>query len=210
MMGMVSSPYICIKAALLADEVAKGDHLDSTNPFQWQSVTLNLPGEPSYDPRQPWEYRVRQDEEMASEVVTYVDDMRPVGHSQDSCWAAAHALACWYCWLGIQVSSRKTRPPSWELGRARSYQQALRGWVCDVHKTSGKRLNAFSVSCLRNLTSRPSWILRALSRKEASLSMFNAPIPVLLHTSRGFTILWIVGAHSVMTRGGGSIQNHYI
>jgi len=112
MMGMVSSPFICIKDALLADEVAKGGHQEVSNLFHWDSVIMNLPGSERYDPTKPWVYRVRCDREMASDVVTYVDDMRPVGHSRDACWKAGHVLACLYCWLGIQVSSRKTRPPS--------------------------------------------------------------------------------------------------
>lgn len=35
MMGLMSSPYVCIKAALLADEVVRGDHGDESNPFHW-------------------------------------------------------------------------------------------------------------------------------------------------------------------------------
>jgi hypothetical protein len=76
MMGMMPSPYICVKEALLADEVAKGDPNDLNNPFQWASVTLNLPGMTSYDPRQPWVYRMRLDQQMAGDVATYVDDIR--------------------------------------------------------------------------------------------------------------------------------------
>jgi hypothetical protein len=49
-------------------------------------------------------------------VVSYVDDGRPVGASEERCWVAGHALACAYAWLGIQVSARKTRPPSQTLG----------------------------------------------------------------------------------------------
>jgi hypothetical protein len=111
-MGLVASPYICTKEAALADEVARGNPSDPSNPFQWTAVVLNLPGSPDYSPRLPWVFRVRADGHMASDVVTYVDDMRSVGHSRDSCWEVGHTLACWYSWLGIQVTSRKTRPPS--------------------------------------------------------------------------------------------------
>jgi len=111
-MGLMSSSYVCTKAAALADEVAQGDRSDPKNLFQWANVVLNLPGSPNYTPQLPWVYRTRADGHMALDVSTYVDDMRSVGHSKDSCWAVGHTLACWYSWLGIQVSSRKTQPPS--------------------------------------------------------------------------------------------------
>jgi hypothetical protein len=72
-MGLISSPFICTKEASLADEVARGDPQDPSNPFHWATVVLNL---------------------------------------QAACWAVSHTLACWYTWLGIQITARKTRPPS--------------------------------------------------------------------------------------------------
>jgi hypothetical protein len=115
-MGLMSSPYVCIKTALLADETVRGDHTKVCNPFHWAKVVLNLPGGPGYDPQRPWVYRVREDGGVASDVPTYVDDMRTVGRSKEDCWQVGHAMACGYCWLGIQVSARKTRPPVRILG----------------------------------------------------------------------------------------------
>ncbi len=111
-MGLMTSPYICTKMLALADEMVKGDPSDLRNPFQWAVVQLNLPGDPTYSPQLPWVYRTREDGSFASEVVSYVDDGRPVGASEERCWEAGHALACAYAWLGIQVSASKTRPQS--------------------------------------------------------------------------------------------------
>jgi hypothetical protein len=111
-MCLVASPYVCTKEVALADKVARGDPKDPQNPFQWTNAVQNLPGSAAYNPKLPWVYRIRADGRMASDVSTYVDDMRSVGHSRDSCWAVGHTLACWYSWLGIQVTSRKMRLPS--------------------------------------------------------------------------------------------------
>jgi hypothetical protein len=192
MMGMVSSPYICIRAALLADEFAKGDHLDSDNPFQWQAVTLNLPGSPSYDPRQPWVYRARHDKEMASDVVTYVDDMRPVGHSQDACWAAAHALACWYCWLGIQVSARKTRPPSQTPG----------AWAGTVVSTGSQGVG---VQCAQDKWEKAQRLLTELSEElehspELSFKGLEQKRGFLVHVQRTYPCItpYLKGFHNTL------------
>jgi hypothetical protein len=49
-MGFVPSPYNAIQGTLFAEEVIKGDHLDPNNIFRWNSVKLNLPGDPYYNP----------------------------------------------------------------------------------------------------------------------------------------------------------------
>ncbi len=84
--------------------------------MQFDSVYLNLPGNPEYDPLNPWVCRRRLDGKIAGWVPTYVDDMRPVGSLEVECWAVARAKASRYGYLGIQVTSRKTRPPSQSPG----------------------------------------------------------------------------------------------
>jgi hypothetical protein len=116
MMGLAPSPYVCTKSIHLADEMVNGFRHDPMNPMRWDSVHLNLPGSPAYDPQKPWVSRRRSDGKIASGVPTYVDDMRPVGSSKEECWEVAHAKASRYGYLGIQVSSRKTRPPSQSPG----------------------------------------------------------------------------------------------
>ena len=112
MMGWVAAPYLATKYQLLADEVAQGDPQDPSNPFRWARVVMNLPGLPSYDPTQPWVYRTTRDGKKRSGGPTYVDDVRMIGTSLEDCWAVAHQFATRLSYLGIQVASRKTRPPS--------------------------------------------------------------------------------------------------
>jgi hypothetical protein len=53
-MGLRSSSYITTKTALLADEMVMGDRQEEANPFHWDLVMLNLPGNPSYNHGLPW------------------------------------------------------------------------------------------------------------------------------------------------------------
>ena len=61
-MGFVGSPYCAVRMSLIAQEVVRGDRHDTRlapavpgrpptelNPFQWETVRQNLPGEPGYN-----------------------------------------------------------------------------------------------------------------------------------------------------------------
>jgi len=116
MMGLTSSPYVSVRGTHSAEELVFGDRMDPNNPFRWDHVHLNLPGSPSYTPLLPWVSKVRQDGIMAAGSTRFVDDLRPVGPSFEDCWQAAHAIATRFCYLGLQIASRKTRPPSQQPG----------------------------------------------------------------------------------------------
>jgi hypothetical protein len=116
MMGLMSSPYICTKMIHLVNEAAKGDRLNPENPLRWARVELNLPGSPAYTPTLPWVYRVKEDGTLAGDAPTYVDDMRPTGSSEEECWQVGHYIGCQYSYRGIQVTARKSRPPSRDPG----------------------------------------------------------------------------------------------
>jgi hypothetical protein len=105
MMGLSSSPYIAIKGTHLAEEIVFGDHKDPTNPFCWSSIRLNLPGMPSYSPLLPWVSKVRDDGTLAADVPRFVDDLRPVGPSEEECCLAAHTIATIYSYLGLQIAA---------------------------------------------------------------------------------------------------------
>ena len=87
LMGFMSSPYDLVKIALLVKEVSKDDcHQSSTgcdgrdlNPFQWETVKLNLPGSKGYDPCESWITKRREDGRIACDVFTFVDDERVTG-----------------------------------------------------------------------------------------------------------------------------------
>jgi len=117
MMGMKNSPYVCIKGLLLALEWIKGDHWDVRNPFHWDTIQLNLPGDPEYNPRRPRLEKVaKATGKLAAVIVSYVDDMRTAGFSSEECWHIMHAVASRASYLGIQVAARKTRPPAKQPG----------------------------------------------------------------------------------------------
>jgi hypothetical protein len=116
MMGLTSLPYVAVRGTHSTEELVFGDRQDPTNPFRWDHVCLNLPGALTYTPLLPWVSKVRQDGTMAAEGTRFVDDLRPVGLSYEDCWQAAHAIATHFSYLGLQISSRKTRPPSQQPG----------------------------------------------------------------------------------------------
>jgi hypothetical protein len=111
MMGLMSTPYITNKGTHIAEETVLGYRLAPTNHLRWQYVHLNLPGMSSYDPTQPWVSKRQSDGSMAAGVTRFVDDLRPVGPSEQECWAVTHTLACHYGYLGLQIAARKTPPP---------------------------------------------------------------------------------------------------
>eukprot|EP00804_Cyclotella_cryptica_P012519 CCRYP_017724-RA/>CCRYP_017724-RA protein AED:0.34 eAED:0.23 QI:0/0/0/1/1/1/3/0/930 len=106
-MAFSPSPYNSIRMALIAEEVIRGDKEDSMNPFQWNSVCLNLPGTSSYDPMTSWIAKVREDGLVACELFTFVDDERVTGATEELTWLAAHVMAAKQAYLGIQDAARK-------------------------------------------------------------------------------------------------------
>jgi hypothetical protein len=72
--GWSSSPYFTWRMLARALELCKGDHHDPSNPFQWDSVQLNLPDNPIYDPSIPRVRLIRTDRAVASGVITFFDD----------------------------------------------------------------------------------------------------------------------------------------
>jgi hypothetical protein len=116
MMGLRSSPYVAVKGTHIAEEAVFGNRHDPKNPFKWSSVRLNLPGMASYTPTLPWVSRLQSDGTLAAGVPRFVDDLRPVGQSEEDCWQVTHAIATRYSFLGLQIAARKIRPPSQHPG----------------------------------------------------------------------------------------------
>ena len=112
-MGLKPSPYWCIKFLLLALETIWGDSTNPSNPFHWSETRLNLPGQIDYDPSKPKLQRVQGNSaELAAFILSYVDDMRVGSPEAGLCWEVLHLVSSMAAYLGIQVASRKTRPPS--------------------------------------------------------------------------------------------------
>eukprot|EP00985_Skeletonema_marinoi_P028317 scaffold24532_cov80-Skeletonema_marinoi.AAC.2 len=117
-MGLKDSPYRSLQLMIKAKYCAYGNRHDPTNPFQWEVVLLNLPGDECYDPSLPWVMKVRKDGHLACEVYVYVDDGRFTGWSKLECWRAVQRFSSVLTFLGIQDAFRKrteplTRPGPW-------------------------------------------------------------------------------------------------
>jgi hypothetical protein len=112
-MGAKPSPYIAVQYYYLAEEFVRGYHLDSNNPFFWDTVILNLPGSADYDPTRPrvikWDSVHKR---IAADLVAYIDDLRASGHSVEACWLIARYVSARLQHLGTQDAARKRRPPT--------------------------------------------------------------------------------------------------
>jgi hypothetical protein len=93
-MGLRPSPYLAVHIMAWMDETVFGGHLDQDIVFRWDVVELNFPGMPSYSPSKPWFYKKRSsDGRIAADVLTYIDDARPTGPSEEECCQAARKYA---------------------------------------------------------------------------------------------------------------------
>eukprot|EP00980_Cylindrotheca_fusiformis_P022018 scaffold8903_cov106-Cylindrotheca_fusiformis.AAC.3 len=111
--GLKPSPYNSIKFYYHAEEYVVGDPTEPGNPLRWDRVKLNLPGDPTFDPRLPWVYQWDDERNsIAGSVVTFVDDGRGSGSSVEHAWQVLHRCASRFQHLGIQVAIRKVRPPA--------------------------------------------------------------------------------------------------
>ena len=156
LMGFAASPYNSIKMALVAEEVCQGNRHEQgvkadgreLNPFQWESVWLNLPGSKGYDPCVSWISKLRADGRVACNLFTFVDDKRvTAGPDEDLTWQASHT---WPLSRAIWAS----RMPQGRPGRAAEHlgpglEQSCTYWphwgsVCLPPLRSGERRKPFS------------------------------------------------------------------
>eukprot|EP00980_Cylindrotheca_fusiformis_P018324 scaffold5977_cov98-Cylindrotheca_fusiformis.AAC.1 len=111
--GLGPSPYNSIRFYYHAEEFVLGDPRESGSPLRWDSVILNLPGQETFDPRFPWVYQWDAERKcIAGSIVTFVDDGRGSGSSVEHSWQLLHRASTRFQHLGIQVATRKTRPPA--------------------------------------------------------------------------------------------------
>jgi hypothetical protein len=71
-MGLVSSPHGCVRMQMFAKELVRGRPTDRHNPFFYDILRLNLPGDPTYDPTLPRVFKVDSSTgRLAADMVTY-------------------------------------------------------------------------------------------------------------------------------------------
>ena len=107
-MGMKPSPWVTCRQIGWLLEFVIGDYKDEKNPFRWDSVILNLPGGPDYNPQLPRVYKWNNLlQSIACDVKVFVDDFRITGHSFRTTTHATHRLETRMGYLGIQDATRK-------------------------------------------------------------------------------------------------------
>jgi hypothetical protein len=77
------SPYIAGMGQQRILEWVKKPPGDESSPFSYKKVILNLPTSFSWDPSLPRVMRIREDGELASSEVNYVDDIHPTARGKD-------------------------------------------------------------------------------------------------------------------------------
>jgi hypothetical protein len=111
-MGLRPSPFMAVRFYYLAEEFARGNRWAKDNPLRWDRIKLNLPGSSTFDPTMPrvmkWDEQIQN---IAGDVVAFVDDLRASGHSVERAWAISRQVVSRLQYLGLQDAPRKRRPP---------------------------------------------------------------------------------------------------
>ena len=131
LMGLQCSPYLSVMGASRAKRMIIGDHKDRTNPFHWERVELNLPGDLNYDCTKPRVMRIRYDGCLATAINKFVDDVRSSAATRELAWQASTKTGKMLSWLGLQDAPRKRRESSQEPGAwAGAMVSTVDGKVC--------------------------------------------------------------------------------
>ncbi len=109
LLGFRPSPYNSIRMFLIAEEIIRGDRHDPANALQWNRIMLNLPGTKAYNPSIAWLSKHRTDGSLASDFVTFVDDLRLGAQGAKRLKETGHTVSTKQAYLGIQDALRKLR-----------------------------------------------------------------------------------------------------
>ena len=175
--GNRCSPYICCQGEARIIEVCKGDPSDEKNEFQFASCHLNLPTSDNYDTSMPRVMLLRKDGELATQEVTFVDDIHVAGRTKDGVFNNARAgckqLKSRMNSLANQADDRKFRQPTPTPG-------AWNGLIIHtdtpfpMKSTTGKKWDKFKrglSSILKLVKNREKFVETAESRKVAGLGV---------------------------------------
>ena len=109
-MGMCPSPWVTIRLLMWMMEIVVGDPKILSNPFRWDRVILNLPGDVNYNPGMPRVYKWNTVvDAIACDYKFFCDDFRVIGPNEDLTRQATHKLETTMAYLGIQDATRKRR-----------------------------------------------------------------------------------------------------
>jgi hypothetical protein len=111
-MGLRPSPYFAFQIVAWLDETVFGDHLDQDNVFRLDLLRMSI-----YSPSKPLIKNNRsRNGRIAADFLTYIDDARPTGPSEEECWQAARKYASTCNHYGVQDAPRKNRTTSITAG----------------------------------------------------------------------------------------------
>jgi hypothetical protein len=90
---------------LRALEISKCRPEDRASAFHWCRKHQNLPTSDGYNPSGSWVAKMQHDNVQACEDVTFVDDERVLGATEDLTQGANQQVACGVQALGIQEAA---------------------------------------------------------------------------------------------------------
>ena len=64
-MGMCPSPWVNIRLLMWMMEFVIGNHKDLSNPFRWDRVMMNFPGDANYYFGMPREYKLNSEAKLS-------------------------------------------------------------------------------------------------------------------------------------------------
>jgi hypothetical protein len=105
--GWTSSPYCTLRMLARVIELAKGPQHDTTTPFHWEKVVLNLPSSEGYKPSLPRVMLIRPDGLTAAGCLTFCDDGRVYGPNKPIAQQALRHICAKVQWHGNQKAARK-------------------------------------------------------------------------------------------------------
>mmetsp|Transcript_12347 Transcript_12347/g.17591 ORF Transcript_12347/g.17591 Transcript_12347/m.17591 type:complete len:112 (+) Transcript_12347:2637-2972(+) len=111
-MGISSSPYLSCQGIAGLKLKILGKRHDPKNPFWWDHVKTNLPGDSDYDPTKVWIGKYRKDGVLAVGLNKCTDDGRTTASTQEEVWRCSTQVGKQCSHHGVQDALRKHREAS--------------------------------------------------------------------------------------------------
>lgn len=109
-MGLRPSPVWASRFFYLMEEFFKGNEREVGNPYYWDTVKVNIMGMEDFNPSMPNVYKWDSvNKRPAADSVSYIDDLRTIGHSANDTWLLGRRIASRIQYLGSQDAARKRR-----------------------------------------------------------------------------------------------------
>ena len=189
--GWRPAPIFAIRMMMRSVELAKGCPSDTTSPYQYDRVVLNLPTMACYDPGKRRVIKLRKDGKEASDVFVFVDDGRIAGADEAAATDSTRRVVCQIQQRGTQDASRKREKPS----------MRPRAWTGGVVHTDKGMLRKFLV---QKKWVRIQDILARVLNSEGSLDFktLESDIGFLIHASATYDFIrpYLIGFYLAMNQ----------